>query len=232
MTTYKRLTMAAIASCVLAPAAVFTCMYFFYQPLHPILIPVANQAERAALEKVLRQRMPLSFHCYLCNPTNEKSYQEFVLFLIRNKCHNIVEPWQLLRQPYRMILLRDAPFIVPPRHLWKNIVPTLRFLQKEVIPAVGELRVETSYRDGLYNYLTGGAKGSRHLYFSALDLEPVRPMDNKLLRMKLTALWNSPAAKRYQAGIGVYPGPPFHVDTMYRWRIWNDYQPAIVSLFQ
>ena len=63
----------------------------------------------------------------------------------------------------------------PHKDLWGNIVPALTIADcaREALGA--PVRCASGYRDERYNTLIGGAPSSEHLYFKALDLQPVDP---------------------------------------------------------
>lgn len=59
---------------------------------------------------------------------------------------------------------------VPPRELWKNIVPTL-IVADELRQQIGSpCDVLSSYRSPSYNRAVGGERASYHMKFMALDL--------------------------------------------------------------
>lgn len=99
------------------------------------------------------------------------------------------------------------------------MIPTLRFVKKELLPIIGPIEVNSGYRSKEYNKLAGGVKNSKHLSFCALDLKPVEDMSLKDMQKKLLKLWKK-RGKRYQLGLGLYSGKFFHIDTCgYRkWR--------------
>ena len=60
---------------------------------------------------------------------------------------------------------------LPPREIWPNIIPTLRFA--ELLRAeFGPTRVTSAYRAPDHNAEVGGAPNSLHLVFNALDVMP------------------------------------------------------------
>ncbi|MGC4121635.1 MAG: D-Ala-D-Ala carboxypeptidase family metallohydrolase [Myxococcales bacterium] len=97
-------------------------------------------------------------------------------------------------------------------------MPVLRFVQKELVPELGELEVMSAYRTEAYNEPAGGARRSRHCTFGALDLQPKNAVARKDLHAKLTRLWKA-KGKETQWGLGLYSGTRFHVD-VWRYRTW------------
>ena len=117
------------------------------------------------------------------------------------------------------------PFAVPPRKLWPAMVPTLRYIQRELVPVTGPVRVVSGYRDPAANACFKGATASRHLRFAALDLEPVKPLSRDDLIAKLCPL-HARTGARFDVGLGIYVGKRFHIDTA-GYRRWGaDYHAA------
>ena len=106
----------------------------------------------------------------------------------------------------------------PPKHLWKNIVPTLRIVD-ELRASFGKpCRILSSYRSPSYNKTVGGASSSQHLEFTALDISfngvsPQRVYDRLLEWRK---------AGEFKGGLGIYPSSGFvHIDTRGHNATWS-----------
>lgn len=87
----------------------------------------------------------------------------------------------------------------PPARLFKNIVDTA-LVADWLREQVGPLVVNSGYRDPDYNAAVGGASGSMHLYFNALDLSSPTVPAHKLADLAA----RHPNAQRM--GIGRYSG--------------------------
>ena len=63
----------------------------------------------------------------------------------------------------------------PDRDLWGNVIPALTIADcaREALGA--PVRCASGYRDERYNGVVGGSETSEHLFFKALDLQPVDP---------------------------------------------------------
>ena len=120
---------------------------------------------------------------------------------------------------------KAEPFAVPPRAIWPEIVPTLRYIRSHVVPAVGPVRVVSGYRDPVANNCFKGAKASRHLHFAALDLEPTGKIDRAALIAKLCPLHAASGAAN-RVGLGIYAATRFHIDTAGFRRWGGDYHAA------
>ena len=107
---------------------------------------------------------------------------------------------------------------LPPRRLWKNIVPALRIVD-ELRESLGKrCRILSSYRSPAYNKAVGGAAQSEHLDFNALDItfDGVSPQQvyDRLL------VWRK--AGKFTGGLGLYPSSGFvHIDTRGRNSTWK-----------
>lgn len=118
-------------------------------------------------------------------------------------------------------------FAVPPRSLWPAMVPTLRYVRDQVVPAVGPVRVVSGYRDPAANACQRGATASRHLRFAALDLEPRNGRSRDALIAALCPLHARTGAANH-IGLGIYAGTRFHIDTA-GFRRWGADYHAVSS---
>lgn len=132
----------------------------------------------------------------------------------------------ILRSDARWRTCKAAqPFAVPPRQLWRAMVPTLRYVRDELVPVTGPVRVVSGYRDPVANACFKGASASRHLHFAALDLTPVRSLSRADLIAKLCPLHVRTGA-RFDVGLGIYTVTRFHIDTAGHRRWGADYHGA------
>lgn len=99
---------------------------------------------------------------------------------------------------------------IPPRNLWKNLVPTLRIVD-ELREHLGKpCRILSSYRSPDYNRAVGGAKFSQHLQFNALDIT----FDGvSVIRAHaILKMWRDQG--KFTGGLGLYRSSGFvHIDT-------------------
>jgi uncharacterized protein YcbK (DUF882 family) len=130
----------------------------------------------------------------------------------------VVPPWHLWRQGTDWRGVGEPAFARPPRDQWASIEPTLRLLRDEVVPEVGPVVVVSGFRTTRFNEKAGGAPGSRHRWFEAVDVVPRRWWSREGLHRRLLAFWEreGPALK---LGLGLYSGTRFHVDT-WKHRKW------------
>ena len=162
-------------------------------------------------------------------------YKAFVDFLAKNDVRDVVPPWQLLRTDADYAARCDLPaFAMPPRSHWPAIVPALKLVEAEIKPLVGKVDVHSAWRSPELNRCVKGAKGSRHLTFSALDLiAPER--NNRVGLFKQLCALHRRVGPRTSMGLGAYydPAKPkanlqgrFHIDAK-GYRQWGfDYTAA------
>ncbi|MEQ1687473.1 MAG: D-Ala-D-Ala carboxypeptidase family metallohydrolase [Sphingopyxis sp.] len=142
---------------------------------------------------------------------------------------DMIAPWTMLRaERKRSVLCRAEPFIMPPRRLWPNILPALKLVRERVVPAIGAVEVASAFRGPALNDCAGGAGQSRHMTFSALDLEPKDQLDSTASFTILCRAWRQAGASSHW-GLGAYYDPDhpswnragrFHVDGT-GWRTWG-----------
>lgn len=146
------------------------------------------------------------------------TYDAFVAFLAQQGVANVVEPWHLWRQGTDWRSVGEPPFAVPPREQWSGIVSTLRVVRDEVIPLTGPVEVVSGYRTEVFNQKAGGAKGSRHKWFEAVDVIPLTHWRRGALHGVLVPWWEQ-RGEPHKVGLGLYDGVRFHVDT-WKFRAW------------
>lgn len=149
-------------------------------------------------------------------------FQQFEGFLTEQGVAGVVPTWQLMRidAVYAGRCNLDV-WHMPPRDLWPNIVPALRLVRDHVVPTVGEVEVQSSWRSPELNDCARGAARSRHIRFQALDLlASERPDDLAGFYGQLCAM-QARAGRASGMGLGAYydPSDPaynqagrFHID--------------------
>ncbi len=155
---------------------------------------------------------PPDFQQFLNDNHAHAEYEEFVYFLQSHGVHQIVPAWQLLQQGSDFRKHDMARYALPERTNWNEMVDTLVFLKHDLIPLIGPVRVLSGFRTPEYNRVAGGARRSRHMSFSALDLRPVAEMNRTKLHRILQNRWHT-LGEDYDLGLGLYSSLRFHVDT-------------------
>lgn len=143
-------------------------------------------------------------------PARAAEFAAFERFLATEGVKDVVAPWQLIRTATSWRQCGD-PFAIPERRLWPNIVPALVFIRDRIAPVIGPVEPVAVFRDEAMNRCAGGAPGSVHRRFAALDLVPVRPLALADLTAALCPIHaaHGPWAR---IGLGFYTGRRFHID--------------------
>lgn len=127
-----------------------------------------------------------------------------------------------------------APYEVPPKPLWGNIVPTLRLYddlkRHHLLPY--DTVIRSVYRSPGLNECAGGAKGSKHLNNAAIDVWSqafADPVGLSASQNALCQFWRD-HGKLYRMGLGLYATGAIHLDTQ-GYRKWgvqytNDNSPC------
>lgn len=101
---------------------------------------------------------------------NRRDFAAFHTFLAEQGVADVVPSWQLTRADSSIAAYcSGGAFVVPPRALWGNAVPVLRFVRERIVPKVGAVEAISSWRSPRANACSRGAKGSKHLNFSGID---------------------------------------------------------------
>jgi len=103
---------------------------------------------------------------------------------------------------------RDVDYSIPDPAYWENMAYTLEVLRQFDLDLGTEVEVR-GYRPPWYNEAVGGAGGSTHQYFSAIDLWP-KTISTGRLHDEARELWHDRAL--HETGIGMYANN-IHVDT-------------------
>jgi hypothetical protein len=135
----------------------------------------------------------------------------------------ILPTWQVLRTASMWRECNGPPFEVPPRKLWEGMGRTLRFIHDHVRPAVGPLQGVSAYRNRALNRCAGGAVGSAHRDFTALDLVPAKPLNRRRI-VQLMCPVHRRKGPAHGVGLGFYAFTRFHVDTR-SFRRWGSAGP-------
>ncbi len=151
---------------------------------------------------------------------NAKEVQAFDVFLKNQRVDRVVPLYQLLRSDVRWKKCHAEPFDVPQRSLWPHMVPTLKLIQNEIKPVVGNVEALSVFRSPAINHCVGGASRSFHLQFHAVDMRPVKNIGRKRLIEKLCRLHQNKGQKLHM-GLGIYSGMRFHIDSA-GYRQWGD----------
>jgi hypothetical protein len=145
-------------------------------------------------------------------PGRAAAVRDFQRYLISRKVRFVVPIYQILRTASDAPKCQASAFELPPRTLWPNIVPTLRFIADHVEPAIGPVSAVSGYRAPALNACAGGAARSSHVDYSALDLVPLTPTTREQLIARICAAHRA-HGRAGRIGLGFYNGVRFHIDS-------------------
>lgn len=103
-------------------------------------------------------------------------------------------------------------FVMPQKKYWHNMINTVLFIERYLMPEIGALIPVSGDRTREYNAISGGASSSKHLQFCALDLVPVETISRDELHRKLKKIHRE-TGKEFNIGLGLYRGVRFHIDS-------------------
>ncbi|MEM6476117.1 MAG: D-Ala-D-Ala carboxypeptidase family metallohydrolase [Pseudomonadota bacterium] len=173
------------------------------------------------------------------DPRRQEEYAAFEAFLNEQGVGEVVSAWQLARvdKDYANRCNLEV-WRLPPRELWPNVVPALRLVRDHIVPAMGEVEVQSSYRSPELNVCAGGAARSRHISFEALDLYLVdKPDDLETFYWQLCEVQEN-AGPQSSMGLGAYydasdpfynPEGRFHIDAA-GYRSWGRSYTSATSI--
>ncbi|MEQ1510634.1 MAG: D-Ala-D-Ala carboxypeptidase family metallohydrolase [Sphingopyxis sp.] len=222
--TAMRLWYIILGALMLGAAVLGTLIWAGNLPILDVAEPVLSRVTTADVSRP-------AFDRWVAAGGDERSeaVAAFEQFIADAGYADMTPPWTLLRaERKRSMLCRAAPFIMPPRRTWPNILPALKLVRERVVPAVGAVEVASAFRGPALNDCSGGAGQSRHMTFSALDLEPKDQPDATASFTLLCRAWRR-AGSASRWGLGAYYDPDhprwnragrFHVDGT-GWRTWG-----------
>lgn len=167
------------------------------------------------------------FEQWFHNQKDKSDVEALGAFLNSKGVGDVLPIHQLLRSDTNWRKCNAEPFAVPPKALWPSMVPTLKLLRDEVLPLTGRVQAQSVFRAPSVNQCIGGASGSFHTRFRAIDLEPTNGTTRAQLIEKLCAL-HARKGKALNMGLGIYKGTRFHIDTA-GYRSWGHDHRAATS---
>ncbi len=167
-----------------------------------------------------------NFEIWLNQYTNRHRAKTYHQYLIRHLGESNVPPMsQLLITARSWKKCGAEPYAVPPRHLWRNIIPTLRLIadlkRQGVLPK--DVVIRSGYRNRGLNSCVGGARKSKHLVNSGVDLWSPSYLNSPWKKYEvqdhLCDFWLY-QGRHYKFGLGLYKSGSIHIDTS-KYRKWG-----------
>jgi hypothetical protein len=154
------------------------------------------------------------FHAWLARaPENRASVQSFRDHLKSQGVDDVLPIWQLVRTSSSWRECAAGRFEVAPRDKWDNIVTTLKFIERDVEPVVGDVQAVSGYRNAQLNSCSNGAPASAHRHFFALDLMPVDEDVTRGELVRKVCAAHARDGRVHKTGLGFYTGTRFHLDS-------------------
>jgi hypothetical protein len=154
------------------------------------------------------------FHAWLARaPENRAAVKSFRDHLKAEGVDDVLPIWQLVRTSSSWRECAAGRFEVAPRDKWDNIVTTLKFIERDVEPAVGDVQAVSGYRNASLNSCSNGAPASAHRHFFALDLMPVDAAVSRSELVRKVCAAHARDGRAHKTGLGFYNGTRFHVDS-------------------
>lgn len=147
------------------------------------------------------------------SPANRDAVRAFRARLAHEGVDHVVPVWQLIRTSSSWRQCAADRFEVAPAANWANIITTLRFIDRDVVPAVGPVQAVSGYRNAGLNACSDGAPASAHRMFFALDLMPVAAAVSRGEIIRDVCAAHARDGEIYRTGLGFYDGLRFHVDS-------------------
>lgn len=146
------------------------------------------------------------------NPDNTIAVERFESYLARNNVFGVLPTYQILRTASMAKDCNQSAFEVPPNKFWPNIVTTLEFTGKFIVPEIGRVEAVSGYRNPDLNSCAGGAKRSAHTQYFALDMVPTTRIRREDMVQAVCRIHNK-YGERYGIGLGFYNFTRFHIDS-------------------
>ncbi|WP_260482762.1 hypothetical protein [Sphingomicrobium flavum] len=153
------------------------------------------------------------------NPAHVSWVMQYKAYLDGEGVGDVVPIWQLLRTASQWRDCGQPAFEMPPQVYWPAMAETLRFVKDFVKPGIGEVEAVSVYRNPYLNSCAGGSARSVHRANIAIDLVPRYPFERGDLMSRLCTI-HARHGRDHDAGLGVYQGIRFHIDT-WQYRTWG-----------
>jgi hypothetical protein len=168
----------------------------------------------AALVEVAPGQSKADYYAWLArSPANQEAVREFRARLEQAGVDQVVPMWQLIRTSSSWRQCHADRFEVAPADKWDHIITTLKFIDHDVVPAIGPVQAVSGYRNDALNACSDGAPASAHRLFFALDLVPVNPEVSRGELIRDICAVQARDGRDYETGLGFYNGVRFHIDS-------------------
>ena len=147
------------------------------------------------------------------SPENRAAVLAFRARLEADGVGEVVPMWQLIRTSSSWRQCRADRFEVAPAEDWDHIITTLKFIENEVVPAIGPVQAVSGFRNEGLNRCSDGAPASAHRLFYALDLVPMNASVTRGELIRDICAVHAREGQEFATGLGFYNGVRFHIDS-------------------
>lgn len=152
------------------------------------------------------------------NPAKAEMVRQYQSFLNDNNVGEIIPMRELLQGCADNPLKPELAFDVPPKALWPNIVPTLKWFDANARPIIGKVRLYHGYRNPDANKACG-SRSPVHPANSAIDFVPMEMHDPAKIERLMCSAFRA-KGKTAKIGMGFYGVGLIHIDTR-GYRSWG-----------
>lgn len=169
--------------------------------------------------KTPRMQTESAYHRWLeANPLKATQMREYQAFLNQNNVGEIIPMRELLQGCADNPLKPELAFDVPPKALWPNIVPTLKWFDTNARPLIGRVRLYHGYRNPEANKACG-SHSPVHPANSAIDFVPLEMHDPAKIERLMCSAFRA-KGRQGKVGMGFYGVGLIHIDTR-GYRSWG-----------
>ncbi|MCF9046653.1 D-Ala-D-Ala carboxypeptidase family metallohydrolase [Acinetobacter nectaris] len=175
----------------------------------------------------LTKKIPSSYFLWVSQKNHLQKVKAYEDFLTKHDVNNVIPTFELLRTARDWKQCGREEYLVPPKELWENQVPTLKvFRYLTATKTLTNFEVTSAYRDFQMNRCAGGAVSSRHILNAAMDFRigPEHPTAKDYTNIEKTKFKLCQFWKQYgpdlKMGLGTYSSGQIHIDTQ-GYRTWG-----------
>lgn len=175
----------------------------------------------------LIKKIPSSYFLWISQDNHLQHVKAYEDFLTKNNVNNVIPTFELLRTARDWKQCGREEYLIPPKTVWENQVPTLKvFRYLMATKTLTQFEVTSAYRDFQMNRCAGGAVSSRHILNAAIDFRigPEHPAAKDYTNIEKTKFKLCQFWKQYGSdlnmGLGTYTTGQIHIDTQ-GYRTWG-----------
>ncbi|WP_032878982.1 D-Ala-D-Ala carboxypeptidase family metallohydrolase [Acinetobacter colistiniresistens] len=193
----------------------------------PDTVAPPKQNDIASKLMVQEKLIPTSYQYWATQTEQLPQIQAYKKFLQRQGIHSYIPDFEFFQTARDWQNCSYQEYEVPPRELWRNIVPVLNILNQFVEQKlINQFTVTSVYRNYVLNQCAGGAGASRHVFNAALDFrignetpDLIEQTEIENTKRKLCQFWRD-QGQALNMGLGIYASGQIHIDAA-GYRTWG-----------